>query len=165
MYIPFSEIRAPFRFQSLQGQISEENARPHCAERGKENVRFEVEAKQIYTEMVVSTHGTPIISWMVYFMKNPSKMYDLGVPLFQETTKCTLLFARLQPSEPIPNMTCSFPPADQIQDEMLWGAPVPPAETIWANAKEGRARSEAPMVGRKVFRGFSRSNVQTVGFS
>ena len=42
MYIPFSEICAPFRFQSLQGQISEENARPHCAERGKENVRFEV---------------------------------------------------------------------------------------------------------------------------
>jgi hypothetical protein len=56
------------------------------------------EAKQIYTEMVVSTHGgTPIISWMVYFMENPTKMYDLGVPLFQETTKCTLLFARLQP--------------------------------------------------------------------
>lgn len=22
------------------------------------------------------------------------------------------------------------------QDEMLWGAPVPPAETVWANAKE-----------------------------
>ena len=67
----------------MQGQISEENARPHCAERGKENVRFEVEAKQIYTEMVVSTHGgTPIISWMVYFRENPTKMDDLGVPLF-----------------------------------------------------------------------------------
>ena len=46
-------------------------------------LRLQEAKQQIYTEMVVSTHGgTPIISWMVYFRENPTKMDDLGVPLF-----------------------------------------------------------------------------------
>ena len=37
-------------------------------------------------EMGVSKNrGTP--KWMVYFMENPIKMDDLGVPLFLETPK------------------------------------------------------------------------------
>ena len=32
----------------------------------------------------VSIHGGYPHSWMVYFMDNPTKMEDLGVPLFQE---------------------------------------------------------------------------------
>ena len=37
--------------------------------------------------MAVSKNtGTP--KWMVYFMENPIKMDDLGVPLFLETPIC-----------------------------------------------------------------------------
>ena len=32
---------------------------------------------------VSKNRGTP--KWMVYFMENPIKMHDLGVPLFLET--------------------------------------------------------------------------------
>ena len=32
--------------------------------------------------------GTPISVYMVDFMENPIKMDDLGVALFEETTKC-----------------------------------------------------------------------------
>ena len=35
---------------------------------------------------VSKTRGTP--KWMVYFMENPIKMDDLGVPLFLETPIC-----------------------------------------------------------------------------
>ena len=56
--------------------------------------------------------------------------------LYGENESIRMALVQIHKAEEVRYLKRMPDPIVQREDEMLWGAPVPPAETIWANAKE-----------------------------